>query len=59
MPVTETILQPGDAIFYDAATAHTARNPGPTPVLVLAVTLLATDQPATIPTDEHGMELDT
>ena len=27
------------------------------PVVVLAVTLLATDQPATIPTDEHGMPL--
>jgi quercetin dioxygenase-like cupin family protein len=55
-PGTETVLRPGDAIFYDADTAHTARNPGETPVVVLAVTLLATDQPATIPTDEHGME---
>jgi quercetin dioxygenase-like cupin family protein len=56
-PGGETILRPGDALFYDADAAHTARNPGSIPVLVLAVTLLATDQPATIPTDEHGMEM--
>jgi quercetin dioxygenase-like cupin family protein len=55
MPVgVETIMRPGDAVFYDAETAHTARNSGDQPVVVLAVTLLATDQPATIPTDEHG-----
>ncbi|MEA2512562.1 MAG: hypothetical protein QOF33_434 [Thermomicrobiales bacterium] len=54
---TEMILRPGDALFYDADTAHTARNPGKVPVVVLSVTLLATDQPATILTDEHGMEL--
>ena len=54
---TETVLRPGDSIFYDAETAHTARNPGGVPVLILAVTLLATDQPATISTDEHGMEM--
>lgn len=53
----ETILRPGDSLFYDADAAHTARNPGTTPVLVLSVILLATDQPATIPTDEHGMEM--
>ena len=50
----EIILRPGDAVFYDAETAHTARNSGDEPVVVLAVTLMATDQPATIPTDEHG-----
>jgi quercetin dioxygenase-like cupin family protein len=55
-PESEAILQPGDSLFYDADAAHTARNPGATPVLVLAVTLLAPDRPATIPTDEHGME---
>jgi mannose-6-phosphate isomerase-like protein (cupin superfamily) len=48
----ETIMRPGDAVFYDAETAHTARNPADTPVVVLAVTLLATDQPATIPVTE-------
>jgi quercetin dioxygenase-like cupin family protein len=56
-PGAEAILRPGDSVFYDAETAHTARNPGTIPVLVLAVTLLASDQPATIPTDEHGMEM--
>ncbi len=56
-PGGETILRPGDSLFYDADAAHTARNPGTIPVLVLSVTLLATDQPATIPTDEHGMEM--
>ena len=57
IPGGESILRPGDSLFYDADADHTARNPGTIPVLVLAVTLLATDQPATIPTDEHGMEM--
>lgn len=43
------VFGPGDAIFYDADTAHSAVNPGDVPVAVLAVTLLDTSQPQAIP----------
>jgi quercetin dioxygenase-like cupin family protein len=44
---TVTFL-PGDAIFYDADTAHDAVNSGDVPVAVLSVTLLDVEQPSTI-----------
>jgi quercetin dioxygenase-like cupin family protein len=43
------VFGPGDAIFYDADTAHSAVNPGDVPVAVLAVTLLDIELPQTIP----------
>ena len=43
------VFGPGDAIFYDADTAHSAVNPGDVPVAVIAVTLLDTSQPQAIP----------
>jgi mannose-6-phosphate isomerase-like protein (cupin superfamily) len=43
------VFGPGDAIFYDVDTAHSAVNPGEVPVAVLAVTLLDTSLPQTIP----------
>ncbi len=48
-PGTEVVMRPGDAVFYDAETVHSAHNSESEPVLVLAVTLMATDQPSTIP----------
>jgi len=51
--VGETVVfGPGDAIYYDADTAHSAVNPGEVPVAVLAVTLLDTSQPQIIPAGE-------
>ena len=46
------VFGPGDAISYDADTAHSAVNPGEVPVAVLAVTLLDTSLPQTIPAGE-------
>ena len=45
------VFTPGDAIYYDADTAHTAVNPGDLPVAVIAVTLLDMAQPQTIPVE--------
>jgi hypothetical protein len=53
----ETILLPGDSLFYDLDASHTARNDGDQVLIVLSVTLMTTDQPSTIPTDEHGDDL--
>jgi quercetin dioxygenase-like cupin family protein len=53
-----TILRPGDSLFYDRDTSHTASNAHDQVLVVLSVTLFASDQPATIPTDDEGNDVD-
>jgi quercetin dioxygenase-like cupin family protein len=44
-PGQEVVLEPGDAVFYDAHTSHSVRNDGTEEAVVLYSALRATDQP--------------
>jgi quercetin dioxygenase-like cupin family protein len=44
-PNTEVILEPGDAIYYEADVIHTARGAGDTPTVVLGSLVLTTGAP--------------
>ncbi|CAA9544316.1 MAG: hypothetical protein AVDCRST_MAG70-377 [uncultured Thermomicrobiales bacterium] len=53
-PGTEVLLVPGDALVYEAFTAHTARGVAEYPTVVVNARLLEADQPAIIPTNDQG-----
>ena len=42
---SEAILNPGDSVAYGADAAHTMRNAGDKPLVLLVSALLAADQP--------------
>lgn len=48
---TDVVLEPGDAIFYEADVVHTARGAGAGPTVVLGTFVLETGQPLLIPVD--------
>jgi quercetin dioxygenase-like cupin family protein len=50
-PGTEVILEPGDAIFYEADVIHTARGAGDTEAVVLGTLVLETGAPLLLPAD--------
>ena len=52
-----TVLGPGDAAVEYPGVAHFGRNDGAEPVVILASTLLAADQPAAIVVDDAGTPL--
>ena len=52
-----TMLGPGDAVVEYPGVAHFGRNDGTEPVVILASTLLAADQPAAIVVDDSGTPL--
>ncbi len=52
-----TELGPGDAVVEYPGVAHFGRNDGTEPVVILASTLLAADQPAAIVVDDAGTPL--
>jgi quercetin dioxygenase-like cupin family protein len=45
---------PGDVFFEQAGVVHTASNDGSVPTVVLTASLLATDQPMLMPTNDMG-----
>lgn len=50
-PGTHILLEPGDAIFYEADVVHTARGAGDEPTIVLATLVLEEGQPLLMPAD--------
>lgn len=54
VPGTEVLLVPGDAVVYEAFTAHTARGASAGPTVVVNARLLDADQPVIIPTNDQG-----
>lgn len=48
-PGAEVILEPGDAIFYEADVVHTARGAGDTEAVVLGTLVLQTGAPLLMP----------
>jgi quercetin dioxygenase-like cupin family protein len=54
----EVILEPGDAIYYEADVIHTARDAGEEPAIVLATLVLQAGEPLLMAADEMaGMEM--
>ena len=51
VPGTEVILEPGDAIYYEADVVHTARGAGDTEAVVLASLVLETGAALAMPAD--------
>lgn len=51
VPGTDVILEPGDAIYYEADVVHTARGAGDTEAVVLASLVLETGAPLLMPAD--------
>lgn len=50
-PGTDVVLEPGDAIFYEADVIHTARGAGDEPTIVLGTFVLEAGQPLLAPAD--------
>ncbi len=51
---TTVVLNAGDSLFEQEGVVHTARNAGTVPVVILAASLLAADQPGLQPTNDQG-----
>jgi quercetin dioxygenase-like cupin family protein len=54
VPGTDVILEPGDAIYYEADVIHTARGAGAEPAIVAGTLLLEAGQPLLMPA---GMDM--
>lgn len=50
-PGADVVLEPGDAIFYEADVVHTARGAGDEPAIVLASLILEEGAPLLMPAD--------
>jgi len=50
-PGTDVVLEPGDAIFYEADVVHTARGASDEPTIVLGTFVLEAGQPLLMPVD--------
>jgi quercetin dioxygenase-like cupin family protein len=50
-PGVDVVLEPGDAIYYEADVVHTARGAGDEPTVVLGTFILETGQPLLMPAD--------
>ena len=51
---TKIVLNAGDSLFEQEGVVHTARNAGTEPVVILAASLLAADQPGLQPSNDQG-----
>ncbi|MGI8510589.1 MAG: cupin domain-containing protein [Gemmatimonadaceae bacterium] len=51
---TTAVLNAGDSLFEQEGVVHTARNAGKEPVVILAASLLAADQPGLQPSNDQG-----
>ena len=50
-PGTDVVLEPGDAIFYEADVVHTARGASDEPTIVLGTFVLEAGEPLLMPVD--------
>lgn len=51
---TKIVLNAGDSLFEQEGVVHTAQNAGKEPVVILAASLLAADQPGLQPSNDQG-----
>src|SRR5918998_4174517 len=51
-PVTDVILEPGDAIFYEDDVVHTARGASDVETVVLSTLVLSSGEPLLMPAEE-------